>query len=429
VFACRDTDAVSITAEPEPGREDGPDIPEETAEPAEPAEPAAARPPAAAEARDAEKDDPDDPFAGLVLDDAFVKAATSKEQSARARGLAARWKHQPPVVVPFRAEPEPRRRLFRRRPPRLDPWGQPVRRKRRPLPTALLVLVAVALVLAALNPGAVRKLLAEATSRAGTGQTASPVTGPSATPDPGVPTVDQPFAGSPAAAWPSGADGIVLPAAKAYGNVSTSRVAANLQRVKQFLVATNLDPAVLAGATPSAALGLVDPTERVDTGGLMIDHLRASLALPSAANDPTWFVTRFNTKAAELIGSTIKVNGHTTLAGDGQGGTLITSDYTFVYALRSRGPDPLVARTIVRRSERFDVPDGSRYAIPSGTLILAGFSSFSANGGCAHTGFLTPEFDDPLQHQGPAPSGAPVDPYDRSGAIPQGGGCHLTTRT
>ncbi|MFI5533737.1 hypothetical protein ACIA8O_34900 [Kitasatospora sp. NPDC051853] len=43
-------------------------------------------------------DDPSekDPFEGLVLDEAFVRAATVKEASGRTRMLAARWKHTPP---------------------------------------------------------------------------------------------------------------------------------------------------------------------------------------------------------------------------------------------------------------------------------------------------------------------------------------------
>ncbi|KDN80797.1 hypothetical protein [Kitasatospora cheerisanensis] len=41
--------------------------------------------------------EPPDPFEGLVLDEEFVRAATVSEPSARARMLAERWRHEPPV--------------------------------------------------------------------------------------------------------------------------------------------------------------------------------------------------------------------------------------------------------------------------------------------------------------------------------------------
>ncbi|MBX9393088.1 hypothetical protein K4749_05685 [Streptomyces sp. TRM72054] len=40
----------------------------------------------------------------------WADSAEHKEPSARARMLAARWKHNPPGPVPFRAEPEGRAR-------------------------------------------------------------------------------------------------------------------------------------------------------------------------------------------------------------------------------------------------------------------------------------------------------------------------------
>ncbi|CAM5548536.1 MULTISPECIES: hypothetical protein [Streptomyces] len=42
----------------------------------------------------------------------WAESAEHKEPSARARMLAARWKHNPPGPVPFRADPE---HLTRRR--------------------------------------------------------------------------------------------------------------------------------------------------------------------------------------------------------------------------------------------------------------------------------------------------------------------------
>ncbi|MFI1162988.1 hypothetical protein ACH4UM_05080 [Streptomyces sp. NPDC020801] len=41
------------------------------------------------------------------FDHRWANDAEHKEPSARARMLAARWKHNPPGPVPFRADPDP----------------------------------------------------------------------------------------------------------------------------------------------------------------------------------------------------------------------------------------------------------------------------------------------------------------------------------
>ncbi|GAA2443865.1 hypothetical protein [Streptomyces glaucus] len=58
-----------------------------------------------------------DDFEQREFDLRWADGAAHKEPSARARMLAARWKHDPPGPVPFR--PEPDRRGARR--PR-SPW-------------------------------------------------------------------------------------------------------------------------------------------------------------------------------------------------------------------------------------------------------------------------------------------------------------------
>ncbi|MBG0855898.1 hypothetical protein I2W78_29660 [Streptomyces spinoverrucosus] len=50
-----------------------------------------------------EQDDPEREY-----DLRWADSAEHKEPSARARMLAARWKHSPPEPVPFRADPEGR---------------------------------------------------------------------------------------------------------------------------------------------------------------------------------------------------------------------------------------------------------------------------------------------------------------------------------
>ncbi|MET8980373.1 hypothetical protein ABZX85_32685 [Streptomyces sp. NPDC004539] len=58
--------------------------------------------------RDREKDEEEREF-----DLRWAEGAASKEPSARARMLAAKWKEEPPEAVPFRGEPVGRRRRLR----------------------------------------------------------------------------------------------------------------------------------------------------------------------------------------------------------------------------------------------------------------------------------------------------------------------------
>ena len=51
---------------------------------------------------------PFDELDQLVLDEAFVRQATVKEASARTRMLEARWRDEPPMAQPFRADPQGR---------------------------------------------------------------------------------------------------------------------------------------------------------------------------------------------------------------------------------------------------------------------------------------------------------------------------------
>jgi hypothetical protein len=51
---------------------------------------------------------PVDELDQLVLDESFVRQATVKEASARTRMLEARWRNEPPMAQPFRADPQGR---------------------------------------------------------------------------------------------------------------------------------------------------------------------------------------------------------------------------------------------------------------------------------------------------------------------------------
>ncbi|WP_441245485.1 SCO2583/SCO2584 N-terminal domain-containing protein [Kitasatospora sp. McL0602] len=371
-----------------------------------------------------------DPFEGLVLDEDFVRAATEKEQSARARMLGARWRAQPPEAEQWRPPTEIRRRRFGRRAKVVDPWGR--RKRRRSWQTPLFVVLAVAVTLAALNVGRLHSWYAvhfgtdsDTTTAAPSAakpaakpthtaapETAAPTAAPPAVAD-DTPTVDHPWAGSPAADWPAGASAIVLPQAQAVGAFDADQVATRLQLVKDYLIATNLDPAVIAGGSPQAALDLLNSKAQA--------NLAAALAKHDKDDNPLGWLTRIAPQEAALVGSTVKVQGWTKLEGDGEDGLLVHTDYTFVYPVRP-GTDShptgstWTARVIERRAIDFRFYDPAHYRVDSNKIYMQHGSSDGAGAACNDDdGFLHPDF--PKYTFGdsmPTAQGAPSDPYDHS---------------
>ncbi|MFC1410618.1 hypothetical protein ACEZCY_17170 [Streptacidiphilus sp. N1-12] len=393
---------------------------------------------------DLEPPAPADPFEGLVLDDDFIESAQYSEGSARARGLAAKWKREPPGDTSFRPAPGRPRRKF--------PW-QPV----------LMVCVAAALVAALLNAKGIhswasRKLDNGAAAPAAAPsleapETALPTAPPTTPAVTALASVAHPFAGSPAETWPEGAKAIVVPKAHTVGSYDTADVAAYLRATRSLLIDSNLDPKVLAGGYPSAALALVDPRETST-----VASLKKSLAHSTKAWDATDLFSRFNPDQAVIDGSVIKVKGEMTYRGDGSGGLAIHADYTFVYPLRPgphpdvtvpgsaptsaapaswrlAGDDTDVARSIVRRIIDVDIPDPAHFVHTRGTLWLHKLDHFTGNTACGlANGWINPQFPDaadPGDGGEPSASGPAIDPYDRSKLPEMGapGTCAPTSRT
>ncbi|WP_245687457.1 hypothetical protein [Streptacidiphilus griseoplanus] len=397
---------------------------------------------------------PDDLWEQFNRDtEADIRASAPKEPSARARMVTERLRLEDEAAA--KAAKAAKRSKFGRKPkaPALpDGWrtgpawremegGKPRGRKILGL---LGVVVAVALVLAALNPQGVRSVLAghgwgtSASSAPLPPETAAPTAAPSFAATPDTPTLHRPFAGSPAEQYADGADGIVLPAARAVGTRSKAEVAKALRMTKDFLVASNLDPSVLAGATPQKALDLIDPTA---TG--MREVARTYLAHPSDRHDPLTLFSRFDPRQVRVVGSVVKVRGHMTLSKGRYGGARIVADYTFVYPLtrvrQQENAAAEVVRTIARRKVTFELLDPQRYRVTRGTLPLITWESDLGNTACGiNDGFFHPQFNtdpepSPSGSATPSvvPSGPAIDPYDRSKPIGTGrsGTCGSLSRT
>ncbi|MCC9311215.1 hypothetical protein LN042_29855 [Kitasatospora sp. RB6PN24] len=403
--------------------------------------------------------DEPDPFADLVLDEEFIKAASVKEPSGRARMLAARWRKEPPAPAEAWRPPtaEIRRSRFGRRAKRVDPWGGR-RRTRRNWQTPVFVVAAVAVVMAGLNVNALHSWYqnnfggsqdngAAAAKPVATQapETAAPTAAPP-TQDPDTPTVARPWAGSPAAAWPTGADGIALPQAQAVGAFDADQVGQDLALVKKYLVAANLDPSVVDGGATQPVLDLLDGKEQAS--------LKAALAHPDKDHDPTSWISRFDPRTAVRAAQDIKVQGHVGFEGDGDNGLLVHTDYIYVYALApgpeayhpsaqpsggSTGngqsvslvqldPSKPVTREIVRRTQDFRFYDPQRYRVDPNKIVLdKGDSDMGGNYCETGDGWLQPDFEEGQPQ--PNQSGPTVDPYDGSKPLKDDGVCGTDSRS
>ncbi|MET9811463.1 hypothetical protein [Streptomyces sp. NPDC006355] len=377
-----------------------------------------------------EKPSDDQPSASQLPDDVWeqftrdtergIRSSAPKEPSARARMVTERLRQQ-----------EARGEL----PPgwRTGPAWQEVNgraARRRKLWTALGVTVAAAVAVVALKPSL---LPGDPFGTGGSQAEASPLpaetaapTAPPAASDPDTPTLDEPFAGSPALRWADGEAGIVLPPAKAVGAVPAERVEQALKLTKKLLVGANLDPRTVRGGRPEAALAVLDPKQPE-----LLDELGTALRSPSRNHDPVTLFSRFDPDEVRPVGDVIKTRGRMTFGKGTHGGVAVRADYTFVYpVVRADGPTE-VTRTIVRRVVETELADATRYQVTQGRLLLVEYDQEIGNSSCfVYDGYLHPEFPS-SSPTGAAPSGPATDPYDRSKDIDDGDrdDCGTVTRT
>ncbi len=366
---------------------------------------------------------PDDVWDRFVRDsEADIRASAPKEPSARARMVTERLRQQDEQAARRgkrrgRGNPPPAQPEGWRTGPSLYQVEERGHRRRRGL-GLVGVLVAVGLLLFALNPGWALDMM-----RAGDGsaapdssplpmETAEPTSAPSPEPFPGTPTLRDPFAGSPAKQYADGAAGIVPPRARPAGWMTSAQVTAALKNVKAYLVDTNLDPATLRGERPDAALGMLDPSQRE-----MRTRFETAFSKPTGKNDPIRLATRFKPSEVALAGDVVKTRGRMTFTKGKDRAVAVHADYTFVYPVVKAGSGSTeVARTIIRRVLDVEFADPSRYRVTPGRFAVTRYEDDVANSACTvHDGWLHPQFaSDASQGDDADRSGPTVDPYDRS---------------
>ncbi|MET8953615.1 hypothetical protein ACWEQN_29645 [Streptomyces sp. NPDC004129] len=404
-------------------------------------------------AGDAEKSSvPDEVWAKFVQDhEGEIRDTAPKEPSARARMVTARLREQEARAADRQSGGKKR---FRKKggadaagqPWQPDGWrtgpawreldGRATRRRR--FLSAVGVVAAVAVAVVAVNPGWALSRLPGGlgdrfTSSGDTRATPTPLPPETARPtaapyaaEPGMPTLKQPFAGSPAERWADGAGAIVVPKATPVGSLSKAQVAFALTETKQLLVAANLDRRTLLGERPQTALNVIDP-HQTD----LLGWLGTALRKPDKRHDPLTMFSRFDPHELRLVGDVIKVRGRTTFKRGDHGSVVVHADYTFVYPVaHADAGSTEVQRTIVRRVLDTQLLDAAQYRVTPGKLYVLRYDEDISNTACeVYDGFLHPEFttDTPAEE----PTGPATDPYDRSKNLDpnRSEACGTVTRT
>lgn len=360
---------------------------------------------------------PDDVWEQFARDtEREIRASAPKEPSARAREVTERLKRD-------ESKGKSKGKKGKRQEPegwRTGPAWQEMngraRRKRR-VWAVLGVPLAIAVVVVAMKPSLIpgdpfHKGGKDSPDAAAASplapETAAPTAAPSAV-DPETPTLDRPFAGSPALNWADGTAGIVLPKARAVGAFSKDQVQLALKQAETFLVDANLDPKTIAGARPAAALAVLDPKQPD-----MLTRLNTSLSTPAKAHDPLQMFSRFDPKQVRLVGDVVKTRGRITFKEGKQSGVAIHADYTFVYPVVRADGSVEVTRTIVRRVLDLELLDPAHYQVTTGRLSVDNYDAEYGNTACqVYDGYFHPDFPS-AEPTGAAPTGPTTDPYDRS---------------
>ncbi|WP_322777745.1 hypothetical protein [Frankia sp. Cas4] len=227
-----------------------------------------------------------------------------------------------------------------------DPWTDVLRkharRRRRTVVRRVLRGVLALACVAALGAGVVFGL--PALRRAGNGQptalatalpTGQPSGQPSATRDPGVRQASaDPYSGTAAARFATGADGIVLPAAAATGRFTAAEVDTALRKTKEYMTVAYLDPRVYAG-DEDALFALLNDRER--------KGIQQWLAAdPSDHSRGLTFFARF-APGVTLMVPDVRVDGTVTVAlGRDSHELEIHTNHVYVYPLRRGSEEALV---------------------------------------------------------------------------------------
>lgn len=160
---------------------------------------------------------------------------------------------------------------------------------------------------------------------------------------------------SPAARFRAGADGVTLPPARRMRHFSESQVLSALTAVKEYVVTSSLDPAVLRGEGVRDVRMLLDPAQQ--------EQFDQSLDSPrnDGRHSATGWMVRFDPSKTTLADPRVRVNGTLTVQEAGADALEVVADHVFVYAVRaaeegdSEEAEKKASLFTVRREVRFQI--------------------------------------------------------------------------
>ncbi|MEU6235511.1 hypothetical protein [Kitasatospora sp. NPDC047058] len=261
----------------------------------------------------------DDEYRSVVFDESFVRAARIQELSARERLAGSFGRATRPRVG-------------------LGPLGTV---PRQALALLLLILVAFAAAvyfgISSPNRPAIRpegSQLAVSLVALSPASTVRPVADPAA-----------PFTALPPG-YGDGALGLGTPAGAATGHFSKVEVTKALDTVQRYLVASSLAPAALVQGSTAEVRGFVTPGEQA--------QFDSSVAQPvdDRHHALTGWVVRFDPAQVALAADSVKVAGAMRIDESDANTLQITTDHTFVYALKPAGAPsgaPVTLETVRRQ--------------------------------------------------------------------------------
>ncbi|MEU9984600.1 hypothetical protein [Streptomyces sp. NPDC050856] len=161
---------------------------------------------------------------------------------------------------------------------------------------------------------------------------------------------DRLYARSPAAQFAVGAAGVTLPSARRTAHFAESQVVSALSTAKDYLVQSSLDPGVLTGGTVRPVRMLLDPDQQ--------EQFDRSVESPAddGRHAATGWLVRFDAGGVELADPAVRVRGTMRVTEPTPDVLEVTTDHTFVYALRPAGSGEKSADAslfTVRRELRF----------------------------------------------------------------------------
>ncbi|MER5646990.1 hypothetical protein [Streptosporangium sp. NPDC002524] len=229
-----------------------------------------------------------------------------------------------------------------------------------------------------------------------------------------------PFDGSPAQGYADGAEGLVMPPARAVGGLGRTEVSAALRHARNLLTASHLDEKVLMGGRPEKLIRLLDPEQRTPfVKGLKKPERKKGY------HSRQW-TTSLAPGSAELVTRTVKVDGETRLSAfeeNGLRGVRVKVNYLFVYAIRRPDRPDTVTRLVAHNV-------GVVQAWRDGDRLRFWVNEWNG-GGVAPSrcdiddGFVHPFYPDSsndVKTTGPA-----VDPYSRAEDDTPPGACRKLT--